>query len=62
MSCFISLGAIGSAPQWDRSLAVLCIMSHACAWCLGAAVAVIPQGASEAELYRAVTTLPYGDF
>lgn len=60
--CFISLGAIGSVPLWYRSLATLCILNHTFVWCLGAALSVMPQGASEASLYRAVTTLPYRDF
>lgn len=47
---FTSLGAIGSAPLRDRSLAMLRIMSQTCVWCLGAALAVIPQGASEAVI------------
>lgn len=52
---FISVGAVGSTPLWDKSLAVLCMVSHTCVWCLGAALAATPQGAS--ELYKAVMTL-----
>lgn len=53
----LSSGAIGNALGWDRSLAVLCAVSHTCVRCSGAAESHTAQGASEAALHGAVTTL-----